>query len=190
MNDRDLDRAIDTAARQMVQCNPSRSLGDAVMSRAVEGSHRPRWSFVVGSGSHRIASATAAVVACAVLLTVVLNRAPEPASGIDSPDQTVVVTPPSADLVVDEPLQHQPVPAESKASVERPRNVVRTITQVPRTPALYEPPDDAFAEEASIVFESIAPAAIVVPRLQIEAGSVDKIQIEPISVEPLTAAND
>jgi hypothetical protein len=122
-----------------------------------------------------------------VLLTVVLNRAPEPASGIDSPDQTVVVTPPSADLVTNEPSRAQRVPAPTMASAARPRNAVRIVRQSPPPAAIA---GHAFAEEASILFESIAPSGVDVPWLHIEAASIDEIHIEPISVEPLTAAND
>ena len=177
MDERELDRAIDTATGRMMAHEPSRSLGYNVMARVREGAapapRRLRW--VV---------ATVSIVLCAAIAIALMYRAPA----------TIIAPPPAAQLpTAQPPIAQFPIVADAPVTVTREqppsrRSVPARIAAKVVVP-MRLPPDGMSAIEP-IETEPIVLSAIDVPQLEREATSIETITIEPLTVEPLTASNN
>ena len=174
MDERELDRAIDTAAEGMIAHEPSRSLGYNVMARVFEGAapapRRLRW--VV---------ATVSIVLCAAIAIALMYRAPA----------TIIAPLPDArTVVVGQPPVATPPPVMVAPETAAP---ARRIPRAPLASRVVSPaqlpPSDA-SGITPIETEGIALSAIEVPVLEREAAVIDILEIEPLTIEPLTASND
>lgn len=172
MSDFQFDRLIDSAARQMVSHVPSRRLRGAVMARLREpepvAPRRLAWM-----------TATAAMVAVVLgaMVVALMNRSP----ALQSP-------PPVASLVGRQPQTTRPLTVQTPppAADQKPMAVaVRRRSRVP----VWLPPNDVSAIEP-LETEPIVMTAVEVPPLGSERTPIDHIEIEALTIEPLTASND
>lgn len=168
MSDRELDRAIDAAAREMMAREPSRALSYGVMAR-VRGSTEP---------PRRLAwAAAAACIVCAAIASVLMTRS-----------DGALLLPPELQLSIGETAALPELPIDARQERSLPRaaaSVVRTTA----SPAAAVSPNDVATIEP-IETQPILVAAIDVPQLEREATSIETIDIEPITIEPLAASND
>lgn len=174
MDERELDRAIDTAAGRMMAQEPRRALGYTVMARVRQGTTPAprRFVWIV---------ATASLVLCGVITIAVMTRAPSPALSLPVSRQLAVGHPPVA------PALEVSVVAEGAM---QPRRVARAPIQrgVVRPPVPLTPADMSVIEP--IETEPIVLSEIDVPQLAREATSIETLNIEPLTIEPLAASND
>lgn len=173
MDERELDRAIDTAAGRIMAHEPSRSLRSNVMARVREGAapapRRLRW--VV---------ATVSIVLCAAIAIALMYRAPA----------TIIAPLPAARTVV---VGQSPVAAPPPMVAPETAAPARRIPRAPLAARVVSPaqlpPRDA-SGITPIETEGITLSAIDVPVLEREAAVIDILDIEPLTIEPLTASND
>jgi hypothetical protein len=173
MDERELDRAIDMAAGRMMAHEPSRSLGNNVMARVREAAApAPRLRWVV---------AAASIVLCAAIAIALMNRAPSAVIPPQPAARTVVAgQPPVATL--------SPMIVAPEAAAP-PRRIPRAPLAAHVISPLQLPPGDE-SGIPPIETEGIALSAIDVPVLEREAAVIDILEIEPLTIEPLTASND
>jgi len=173
MDERELNRAIDAAAEQMMAREPSGTLSYSVMAR-VRADHAPSPRRFVW------AAAGATVVLCAATAIVLTNRNAA----------TIVTPPPAAQLRIGHPavVADVPVPTVTEATPMR--------SAIPRArgargvePRVALPPNDVSPIEP-IQTAPIVLAAIDVPQLERESTSIEVLSIEPLTIEPLAASND
>jgi hypothetical protein len=173
MNERELDRAIDTAAASLVAREPGRSLSYEVMARIREDAN---------PSSHRLVwvMAPAIVLLCAAIAVTILNRSPQTLPA-------VATAPPLAigqSLAVVEPpivLAHDTAPSRRNRSAVSSRTIASNTTALPRDVSPIAP----------LVTEPIAVAVIDVPRLESFAPvSIEALDVEQLTIEPLAASND
>lgn len=173
MSDRDLDRPIDAAARQLIAREPGRALTHAVMARVRED-EKPRLQ--------RLAwiAAPAGMLVCAAIAITILNRLPQTLPAVAAPPPLAIGQP----LTALEPpivLAHVMVPSRRNRSVVSSRAIASNTAAVPRDVSPIAPIDA----------EPITVAAIHVPRLESFAPvSIEALNIEQLTVEPLAASND
>jgi hypothetical protein len=177
MDERELDRAIDTAAGMMMAREPRRALSYNVMARVRENVEPAQRKFVW-------MTAAAVVVLCASIAIALMSGAPA----------TAVPPPRAADLpLAQPPVARLPMVADAPVAVTREmppsrRSVsARIATKVVVPMSLL--PDDTSAIEP-IQTEPIVLTAIDVPQLEREATSIETLNIEPLTIEPLAASND
>jgi len=174
MDERELDRAIDTAAGRMMAHEPSRSLGYNVMARVREGAapapRRLRW-----------VAATVSIVLCAAITMALMYRAPGTIIPLPPAARTVVVGQPP--VATPPPMMVAPETAAPPRRIPRAPRAARVVSPV------QLPPSDA-SGITPIETEGIALSAIEVPVLEREAAVIDVLDIEPLTIEPLTASND
>jgi len=175
MDERELDRSIDVATQEMMAREPSRALGHNVMAR-VRGETRPlRTTFVW------VTAAASLVVLCALAIALI-NRGPAalvPAPQSASP--LVAAQPPA--------VAAAPVPVVREMAPARPAGNIRTPASSNVVSAVQLPPTDISPIEP-IEAAPIALTAIDVPQLERETTSIATIDIEALTIEPLTASND
>jgi hypothetical protein len=159
------DRLIDEAARGMVQREPSDALTRAVMdqvttTRSMRGR---RGRLIWGS-----LAAAVVLVACVVALI-----------PLNNPKENV----PKVALRAPSPIEvrREPAPSDSRPA---------SIAQTRRLPAVI-PRKVVAAEDAGAEgFESLVPAPLETPPLETTSIPLERIQIAPLVIEPLSASND
>ncbi len=165
MDERELDRAIDTAAGRMIRREPSRALTHAVMTRVRPGAapapRRLRW--VV---------ATASIVLCAAAAIALMNRAP-----------AAVITLPTA---AQQPVVQGQGAQSPIAAASAPGAVAVRVRNVPSPASLPK----ALLTIDVLTTEPITVSAIEVPQLERETTLIDILDVEPLTIEPLAASND
>lgn len=174
MDARELDRAIDRAAGELIAREPSRALSYNVMARVREREVLTR----------RGAWVTAASVCAAGLVVAYLaiNR-PTPEMP-PAPTPQVARTAPAPEPAPR--VEEREAVAESR-SESRARGVVRST----RAPAISPAATGDVMSIEPIGTEAIVVPSIEVPRLEPgAAASIDAIQIETLTIEPLAASND
>ena len=171
MDERELNRAIDTAAGKMIGREPGRSLSHTVMARVREG-HTP--------APRRFVWMTAAAgVLCGAVAIALMS----------GPAATVIPPPRAARL----PIAPPPVVSSGPATVvlETPAARRRSTSRIAGNVAapVRLPPNDVSAIEP-IETEPIVLSAIEVPQLEPEITSIETLDIEPLTIEPLALSND
>lgn len=174
MDERELDRAIDTAAGSMMALEPGRALSYTVMAR-VRARNAPaprRFVWVM---------ATASLVLCGAIAVALMSRAPA----------TIMAPPPAArTVVVGQPPVASPHPVlVAPETAARPRRIPRAPLAA-RVVSPVQLPPSIVSGITPIETEGIALSAIDVPGLEREAAVIDILDIEPLTIEPLTASND
>jgi hypothetical protein len=168
MNEQELDHIIDTATADMIEREPSAALRHKVMARV-------RTSEATAPRRFVWATSGLAVAACVVFALVMMERTPPPLVQSAPVARPVVVERPTAASDQTDPLLE---PASQAAlPVARRRAPIRL------------PPDDLSTIEA-ITSDSLAVAPIELPPLGNQAASVEGLEIEALTIEPLTASND
>ena len=172
MDERDLDRAIDMAAGELIAREPSRALSANVMARVRRerplATRRFLWA----------AAAAAGIALCAATAVSLMDRVPA----------TVVKLPETMQLPVGRPAltPAPPVIAAQSTAPARPRSVVPQPRIVP--------PNETTAKDLSpiepIETEPIVMSAIELPQLEREATLIDTLDIEPLAIAPLATSND
>jgi len=171
MTEQDLDRVIDTAAAEMIAREPSRALHHSVMARVRE-SDRP--------APRRFIWATAGLAAAAgfVIALVIAERTPAPTIQTAAPARPTIVEPPAATV-------NQRVPALESAAPAA-QLVVRRV----RRPASALAPNDLPSSIEPLTAEALVLTSIDPPPLENQAASVEQIEVDALTIEPLTASND
>lgn len=178
MDERKLDRAIDTVAEGMMAREPGRTLSFEVMTR-VRGETRSAPARFVW-----ITAAATFVLLCALAI-VLLNRGPA----------AVVPAPPSASppppLAAAQPLviAVAPVPAVQEIAPRLRTIKVGASTARGVASTVQVPPNDDSAIEP-IEMQPIVLSTIELPQLEREMTLIDTINVEALTIEPLTASND
>ena len=167
----DFDHVIDAAAREMVDRTPGRSLGRTVMRRVREEPASNRQRFVW------VAAAASVVLLCGILAVVGLRRTPAPARPDVSAARSVVLAPSSA------PAEIIPAPAPAAPHVAGPSG------------GGSRPVINHLVTNDSLAIEFIETAPIVVgeielPPIENQPASVARIEIEELTIPPLTVSND
>jgi hypothetical protein len=165
-DERELDRAIDTAAGRMIRREPSSALSDNVVARVREGKPPAPRRLV-------LMTVTAGIALCAAIAIALVTRVP---TADMSP-------PPGAQL----PIAQVPI-AQPPMVVIAPVTVGRAIVPKVSSPALL-PPDD-FSVIDPIETQPIALSTIDVPQLEHEATLIETLDIEPLTIEALATSND
>src|SRR5688572_8489109 len=175
MDERDLDRAIDTAAEAMMASEPSRLLDYNVMARVRED--------VAPAAERRfvwITATASALMLGGVVMLVTMNRAPAPATEgpTRAPQESRVISPSTAPPVVEDERQSALPP------VARPR-MVKVAAQ----------PSPSLARELESAIEPLAPEPIVLSDIQpaplpVQVTSIANIDIADLTIEPLATSND
>lgn len=171
MNEQDLDRIIDTAAAEMIAREPTRALRGAVMARVRESEPITPRRFVWAAGGLGAA-------ACLVIALVVMESTPPPTVQVQAPAPAplVMVEPPT---VTDR---------QSAAALESVTLVAQSGLRRVQRPALA--PNDLPSSIEPITAEPLVLPAIDLPPLENHAASVEQIEIDALTIEPLTASND
>jgi hypothetical protein len=168
MNERELERAIDAAARAMMAREPGRSLGYTVMAR-VRDEHAPeRRPYVWAT------AAASLVVGGAIAMTLVRET-----------PTTLPLLPRAAQLTVGQPAVIPNASIALTAATPRPAiHVVRGVdTRAPVSIGDVSPIEPI--QTVPIVLSSID-----VPQLERETTAIDALNVEPLTIEPLAASND
>jgi hypothetical protein len=172
MEERELDRTIDTAAKSMMAHEPSRALNYEVMARVREN---------VGPSPRRCVwlTAGASVIVCVAIVAALMYRLPQ---AIPSPPaaQPLAVAP-GASIADASPKAMNVTPPVHRASAPP---VVRRVGP-PVVPMLVD-----LTPIAPLEAEPIAVSAIEVPRLEPESTWIEPLIVEPLTIEPLAASND
>lgn len=175
MDSRELDRAIDKAASELIAREPSRALSGNVMAR-VRGSDvsTPRGAWL------KAACVCAAGIVVAYLA---INRSAPEIAPVAAPH--VVRTEPAPVPVP------QIAPPEEARAESRPQPRPRRAAVVTRASMHVPPAAVDVAAIEPIRAEPIAVAAIDLPRLGPESPVViERLTIEQLTIEPLAASND
>jgi hypothetical protein len=174
MNEHELDRAIDLAARALVSREPGRALTYNVMSRVRKGaepeSRRLVW-----------ASAAASALVCVAIAIVFLYRTPRETPPVSTARPLVVGAPATTldpSILMTNDLGIAP-PHSAKSPV-----VQRAMSTAALSPVEVSPIEPIEPEPISV-------AAIDVLQIEREApASLDALKIEALTIEPLAASND
>ena len=172
MDDRHLDRAIDTAAGELMAREPGSALSYHVMVRVQRRCPVAPRRFVW-------TPAAASIALCATIAFLLLDRVPA----------TVAKLPQTVQLPVGQPAQTPDTPVVvARATAQlRPRLAVSTVPRI--TPTI-----DTTARDVSFIepieTEPIVMSAIELPQLERETTLIDTLDIEPLTIEPLAASND
>jgi hypothetical protein len=190
MNDRDLDRIIDTATADIIRRKqPSRTLRHDVLARVREpNAPAPR--------RHVWATAAAIAVVCAAIAVALMNRAAPTRIGEGSvrlkPDATTPV-----ELKTDTKAGNAADSANDKVGGTRLQSDVERMSRRPgaiavtrRLAAVTFPPNDLPFSIEPIAAAPLELPSIGVTPLEQQAASVEGLEIEQITIEPLTASND
>ena len=177
MNERDLERIIDTATVDLVKRQPSGALRHAVMVRV----RRPQ-----APTPSRFVWATSAVAAtlCAAIAIALIIRAGSSPIGDDrvrlKPDATArnVELKPDPDVTSSVPDVER---APGRADARRPTRRARPMTF---------PPNDLLSSIEPIVAEPLQLPSIYLEPLENQGTPVEALNIEALTIEPLTATND
>jgi hypothetical protein len=173
MDPRHLERVIDTAAGELIAREPSHALSYNVMARVREN---------VKPSSHRLVwiTAPAIVLLCAAIAVAILNRSPQPLPAVAAAPPLAIR---QALAVVEPPivLAHDMAPSRRNRSSLSSRTIASNTTALPRDVSPIAP----------LETEPIAVAVIDVPRLESFAPvSIEALDIEQLTIEPLVASND
>ena len=179
MSEHDLDRLIDSAAEQMVARDPSDSLGARVLSRVRERQMEegPRRRVFVW------ATAAASVALLCGTVAILITRSPVPTQPASAPAQSIVLQPPAAPVDQGVPVPSPPSPSQDRAPI------VAAVAEPALRPMRLPPPEVSSVIEP-LEAEPIVLSAIEVPLLEQETHSIARIEIEALTIEPLTASND
>lgn len=177
MDARELDRAIDRAAGELIAREPSRALSYAVMARVRAGD--------VSTSTPRGTWLKVASCVCAGGIVVAYLATNRPVTQIPAAATPQVAhTEPT-------PLPVPPVELVRETQAEsRPTSQRRRATNVTRAPIFVPRAVIDVAQIEPIHAEPIAVSPIEVPQLAREATSIETITIEPLTIEPLMASND
>ena len=170
MSERELDCAIDTAARDMMAREPGRALSYNVMAR-VRGGAEPARRFAW-------TAAAAGIIVCAAVASVLMTRS-----------NGMLRLPPELRLSIAETAVLPELPIESRQEPTPARVAAASVVRTTASPAAPVSSHDVSTIEP-IETLPIAVAAIDVPQLEREATVIETIDIEPITIEPLAASND
>ena len=174
MDSRELDRAIDRAAGELIAREPSPALTHKVVARVREGDvSTPRGAWLK------------AACVCAAAIVVAYLAIDRPAPEIQSASTPQVVRTEPAPV----PAPRIESPEELRAE-SRPRPRSRRVEVATRAPIVLPPAPGDVPPIEPIRAEPIAVSPIEVPQLAREATSIETITIEPLTIEPLTASND
>jgi hypothetical protein len=176
MNETDLDRLIDRAAAELIEWQPSRALRHVVSARIREPRRQARPRLLWGS-------AAMAAILCATLAIALMNRAPKSSVAGRDARLTPNVTSPSA-------MVEPSVPGDGQvASAVEPAPPVARATPR-RAPRPTVVPTDLPSSIESLTPEPLVMPSIDLPPLESQAASVERIEMEELTIEPLTASND
>jgi hypothetical protein len=168
----DIDRAIDAAAAAMMTREPGRSLNSAVMARVREGEGAR------SSSRTFVWTAAAAVIVCAAIAAALMYGAPLHMPAL--PQAHTLATAPPASTVAAPSMV-----ADVAMSVRRRAAAVESVM-----PRVALPP----ADMPRMVFldaDSIAVAEIELPPLEPDSSaSMEVLNIDQLTIEPLSASND
>jgi hypothetical protein len=176
MNETDLDRVIDRAAAEMIKRQPSPALRHAVMARIRE----PR-----RTAPRRLIWATVATSAilCGAIAIALMNRAPSSSVAGRDARLTPNVMLPSA-------IVEPSVPGSGHVA-----SVVESAPPVARATPRRAPRPTVVPTDLPSSIESLTPEPLVLPSIDLpplenQAASVERIEMEELTIEPLTASND
>ena len=171
MNDGDIDRAIDVATRAMMAREPGHGLSRDVIARVRGGAAPQRLPL-------RWVVAAAATVMCAAVAVSLIGRVPVSAVRLPSELQLAVAQGAVIPVVPAHALHETPSRVSFVAG--NPGRVAPRSTLPPADVSTIEP----------IETQVITVTAIDVPQLQRETTSIEAIDIEPLTIQPLAASND
>jgi hypothetical protein len=168
MNEQDLDRVIDSAAADLIGREPTYTLRHKVMARVRESEL---------TAPRRFVWTTAGLAAAAglVFALVMLERTPAPMVQNAAPVGPTIAERPTA--TVDRSVPELESAPQAALPVARRRVPLRL------------PPDDPSPIEA-ITTEPVVLPSIDLPPLENQAAFVEGLEIEALTIEPLTASND
>jgi hypothetical protein len=172
-NEREIDRAIETAARAMMTREPSRALAYTVMARVREGHTvaRRRFAWVL---------AAASVVVCGAIAMTLTSQAPTNVAPLPRAAQLTMGQPPTI-----------PDASIALATEVMPARPTTTIVRSTRTVAALAPfPLSDVSPIEPLQTAAIALSSIVVPQLERETIEIDALNVEPLTIEPLATSND
>jgi hypothetical protein len=172
MDELDLDRAIDAATRAMVAREPSRALDYRVMARVKNEATPVPQRFVS-------ATAVVAAVVCAAIAVVLVYRMPFDFPPLPAP-RTVAIA---------QPLKAVAAPATVWHDAAATRRVARASIGTRAAVPTQLPSNDVSGIEP-LETQPITFAAVEVPQLESEATTIDSLDLEPLTIEPLAASND
>jgi hypothetical protein len=172
MDERELDRAIDAAAGRMMAREPGRALSHNVMARVREGAApAPRRLVWI--------AAAASIVLCAAIATALMI----------GPAAVVPLTPDAPSMAFGQPdIATLPPMTVALETPSAHRNARATIAARSTSPA--PPPPSDVSPIAPIETEPIVLSTIDVPVLERDTAVIDVLNIEPLTIEPLSASND
>lgn len=174
MNEHDLDRTIEAATRQLIAREPSRGLTHAVMARVRERASPARqgslWSAAI---------VTATVTVCAAIASALMYRS----------TQRIPSLPVARPLAVAQPPVIAPVPIVVREPHTARRDGDEPVARAVSLPVMFVRP--GLSAVTPIEADPIAVAALEVPELGAGAPtSIEKLTVEALTIEPLTASND
>ncbi len=173
MDERELDRAIDAAAGAMVAREPSRSLGHAVMSRVREGdAPAPRRLVWL--------TAAASLLVCGAIAIALMSRT----------SATVPSPPQAARLPVGEPAIVADVPATIASDSTPTRRVIPMVPGASQCRVAGRRCRSMCRRSIRFRRNPSSCRRLELPQLEREYTSIDTIEIEPLTIEPLAASND
>jgi hypothetical protein len=177
------DRIIDRAAAEMIGREPDRSLRQAVMARVRESRaaapRRLAW-----------AASAAAAILCGAIAIALMNREAVPlvtGRDIQLPESTAdapVLVPPDDRTYLQSP---QAITGNEAARVSA-AAITRPAPKRMQTATL--PPNDVLAIIEPITADPLVLSSIEVPLLDNPPTAVERLEIEALTIEPLTASND
>ena len=170
MNQQDLDRIIDTATAEMIAGEPKRELRCAVMARVRESEPTVPRRLVWAAGG-------LAAAACLVIALVVMEWPPSPAIQIQTPARPDRMAEPPAATV-------EQSAAALKSATPVAQSVARRVQRLPLAP------NDLPSTIEAITSEPLVLPSIDLPPLENQAAPVEQIEIDTLTIEPLTASND
>jgi hypothetical protein len=172
MSQDDLDRAIDTAAERIIAREPGRALASRVMTRVREGDAPAPKRFVW-------AAAAASVFVCGVTAAALMYRAPQTIPSLPAAPSFAVARPPAT---VGPPIVMAPDVRAARSS--------RGASAAVGGAAAMELPADT-SPIAALQTDPIVVAVIDVPRLEpVEPATIEALNIEQLTIEPIVASND
>lgn len=171
MDERELNRAIETAARALVTREPDRALGGRVMAR-IEGAPapaRPGFAWM---------AAAASLAACAAI-----------AIALSPPPAVMSSLPQAPEVFLGQPAAVPPPATEPAAlAVLLPRIARRDVAARVASAAPSLTSDASPIEPLETAPIALSP--LDVPDLAPETTSIGTLEIAPLTMEPLAASND
>jgi hypothetical protein len=177
MNETELDRMIDTAAAEMIERKPSRTLRHAVMARIREP-RRPAPRRLIWAGGAAVA------ILGGALAIPLIHRAGAPSVADRSAGLPPIFTADAPAVITQvTPPDRQPAP-----SLETAAPISRSASRRVRGPAFSS--DDLASSVEPITADPVVLPSIDLLPLESQAASVEQLEIEALTIEPLTASND